>query len=227
MTGAKILLVEDDQGLASLVVEYLGREGLPVEVLHTGAGAVERILADPPDLVILDWMLPGEDGLSICRRLRPGFPGAVMMLTARGDEVDQVVGLEVGADDYLPKPVSPRLLAARVRALLRRRPGAASPEPLALGALVVDRGRREATLEGRDLALTTAEFDLLWLLSSSAGQVVDRETLFQELRGIPYDGLDRAIDVLASRLRQKLEAAPGQPRRLKSVRGVGYMLTAG
>ena len=225
-----LLLVEDDERLAALVAEYLGTHGFRVGIEADGARAVDRIVAEQPDLVILDLMLPGEDGLSICRRIRPRYDGPVLMLTARGDEVDQVVGLEVGADDYGAKPASPRLLLARVSALLRRgRTPASSREVSRLEQeeLVIDRASRVATLAGVELDLSTAEFDLLWVLVEGAGTVLSRDTLLEALRGIDYDGLDRSIDLRVSKLRQKLGDDPRQPARIKTVRGVGYLYVKG
>jgi two-component system response regulator RstA len=225
MTEARLLLVEDDARTARLVAEYLSGQGFRVEIEADGARATKRILTEQPDAVVLDLMLPGKDGLTICREVRGSFAGPILMMTARGDEVDQVVGLELGADDYIAKPVSPRLLVARLRALLRR---SARPEPVAervqVGALAVDRTRREATLSDAPLALTTAEFDLLWALARRAGEVVSREALFEELRGIPYDGTDRSIDMRVSAVRRRLEVQ-GQTW-IKTVRGEGYLLVA-
>ena len=228
-----ILLVEDDPKLAALVQEYLQQSGLEVQVEPRGDRAPARILAEPqPDLVILDLMLPGLDGLSVCKAVRADYKGAILMLTARGDEVDEVVGLELGADDYLAKPVSPRLLLARVNSLLRRsgpRVAAdATPEPaqdrVTVGPLSVDQARRVATLGGGSLELTTAEFDLLWYMAQRAGEVLSRERIYRDLRGIEYDGLDRSIDLRVAHLRRKLGDDGKQPQLIKSVRGTGYLL---
>ena len=223
---AKLLLIEDDVRLATLMAEYLQTNGHDVGVEHRGDRAVDRILAEKPDLVVLDLMLPGEDGLSICRRVRPQFPGPILMLTARGEEIDHIVGLEVGADDYVGKPVSPRLLLARVSALLRRAGGApGGGARLEFGDLSIDRSSREVRV-GEDLVeLTSAEFDLLWMLAEHAGHPVSREELLRELRGIEWDGLDRSIDVRCSGLRRKLAEWPGHEDRIKTVRGVGYQLS--
>lgn len=222
---AKLLLIEDDVRLATLMAEYLGANGHEVGVEHRGDLAVDRILSEKPDLVVLDLMLPGEDGLSICRRVRPNFPGPILMLTARGEEIDQVVGLEVGADDYVGKPVSPRLLLARVSALLRRAVGAPVGDRLEFGDLYIDRSTREVHAGAVMVELTSAEFDLLWMLAEHAGQPVTREDLLRELRGIEWDGLDRSIDVRCSGLRRKLAEYPGHEDRIKTVRGVGYQLS--
>lgn len=231
----RVLLVEDDARLAALVQEYLEREGFAVTLEARGDRAAERIPRERPDVVILDLMLPGLDGLAVCRAVRPAFPGAILMLTARGEEVDEIVGLEVGADDYLAKPVRPRLLLARLHALLRRR-AAPSPEAaptvpedgaLRVGALEVWPARREARYQGAPLDLTTAEFDLLALLAGRAGEVVSREELYLALRGIPYDGLDRSMDLRVARIRRKLGDDARQPAIIKSVRGAGYLLAVG
>jgi len=223
MSEGKLLLVEDDARLATLICEYLQHSGYTV--LHEARGdtAVDRVLAEQPDLVVLDLMLPGEDGLSICRRLRPQWSGPILMLTAMGDEVDQVLGLEMGADDYVAKPVSPRLLLARIRALMRRKqPAKEDVSKVVVGSLVVDLGAREARIDEQIVDLTSAEFDLLWILAGNAGKPVSREDLGKELRGIAYDGLDRSIDVRVSQLRRKLAADPRHADRIKTVRGVGY-----
>lgn len=222
-TRPRILIVEDDARLAGLMVEYFNVEGFEMKVEPDGGRAVARILAEQPDLVILDLMLPGESGLSICKRIRPAYAGPVLMVTARGDEVDQVVGLEVGADDYVPKPASPRLLLARARALLRRHTPPAGPPAFVDGDLRVDPATRDVTVRGEPVDLSTSEFDLLWLLVDNAGKVLSRDQILEALRGIEYDGLDRSIDVRVSKLRQKLGDDPRQPSRIKTVRGLGYL----
>ena len=219
---ARLMLVEDDVRLASLISEYLENSGHEVAIEHRGDRAVDRILAEAPDLVVLDLMLPGEDGLSICRRVRPKFSGPILMLTARGEEIDQVLGLEMGADDYVAKPVSPRLLLARIKALLRRGGPAQDGDRIVCGTLVIDRASREARIGGELVGLTSAEFDLLWALAGKAGQPVSREVLLKELRGIDWDGIDRSMDVRVSQLRRKLAADPDHEGRIKTVRGVGY-----
>ena len=220
---SKLMLVEDDERLASLVSEYLTQNGHEVSIEGRGDRAVDRILAERPDLVVLDVMLPGEDGLSICRRLRPRFPNPILMLTARGEELDQLLGLELGADDYVAKPVSPRLLLARIKALLRR--GAmAEPDRVTIGSLIIDRAAREARVAGALMDLTSAEFDLLWALAQKPGHPFTRESLLKDLRGIEWDGIDRSMDVRVSQLRRKLATFEGHADRIKTVRGVGYQL---
>ncbi|XGA80542.1 winged helix-turn-helix domain-containing protein [Halomonas sp. CH40] len=220
-----VLIIEDDKRLAELTRDYLEANGFQVSLEADGSKGVDRILTLQPDLVILDLMLPGEDGLSICRRVRPNFSGPIMMMTARTDDLDQVLGLEMGADDYVSKPVQPRVLLARMRALLRR-----ADQPLPTGEvrlrfenLEIDNATREAWLSGERIDLTSAEFDLLWLLASNAGHVLTREEIFTELRGIKYDGQDRSIDVRVSRIRPKIGDDPHQPHRIKTVRSKGYL----
>ena len=233
----RILIVEDDERLADLTKEYLESNGLVVSVEGNGSHAVERIINEKPDLVVLDLMLPGEDGLSICRKVRPSYNGPILMLTARTDDLDQVLGLEMGADDYMSKPVRPRVLLARIRALLRRikdvEHGSSNssqggddgdgPTRLTFNNLVIDSSMREAWLDEESIELTSAEFDLLWLLSSNAGNVLSREEIFTALRGIEYDGQDRSIDVRVSRIRPKVGDDPVHPRRIKTVRSKGYL----
>ncbi len=227
---ASVLLVEDDEPLAQLVVQYLGGHDMAVEAVHRGADAIRVIRARPPQVVLLDVGLPDRDGFSVCREIRPWFDGAIVMLTARDEDVDQIVGLELGADDYLVKPVQPRLLLARLRAMLRRaaapvsRP-AASDRRIDMGRFSIHSDTRAALLEGAPLELTSAEFDLLWLLASHAGTILSRDDLIGRLRGLAYDGLDRSIDSRVSRLRRKLGDAPTAPVRIRTVRGKGYLFS--
>jgi two-component system response regulator RstA len=221
----RILIVEDDERLASLTREYLENNGMNVQVVDDGDRAIRVIRAEQPDLVVLDVMLPGTDGLSVCRQVRDDYRNPILMLTARTDDMDQVLGLEMGADDYVPKPVKPRVLLARIRALLRRvetdQENVAAR--LEFGDLVIDNAAREVTLAGEHVDLTSAEYDLLWLLASNAGTVLSRETIFERLRGIQYDGQDRSIDVRVSRIRPKVGDDPDNPRRIKTVRSKGYL----
>ena len=227
----RILIVEDDERLATLTKDYLESNGLKVSIEGDGSRAIERIKTEQPDLVVLDLMLPGEDGLAVCRIVRPYYKGPILMLTARTEDLDQVLGLEMGADDYVAKPVRPRVLLARIRALLRRvrevpaeqEMESSSENRLTFGNLVVDSAMREAWLDGESIDLTSAEFDLLWLLSSSAGRVLTREEIFHQLRGIEYDGQDRSIDVRVSRIRPKVGDDTMNPKRIKTVRSKGYL----
>jgi two-component system response regulator RstA len=222
----RVLIVEDDTRLASLTQEFLIRNGLEVGVEHDGARAVRRILEDHPDIVVLDVMLPGVDGLTICREARTqGFQNPILMLTARTEDMDQVLGLEMGADDYVAKPVQPRVLLARIRALLRRSDKVLDENlsRLEFGNLIIDNGAREVLLDNVAVEFTSAEYDLLWLLASSSGRVLSREDIFERLRGIEYDGQDRSIDVRISRIRPKIGDDPENPRRIKTVRGKGYL----
>ncbi|HPB49849.1 MAG TPA: winged helix-turn-helix domain-containing protein [Myxococcota bacterium] len=228
--GIRILLVEDDLRLGALVSEFLVSKGFLVDIEVRGDLAPDRIIDENPDLVILDLMLPGLDGLSICRKVRPVYPGPIMMLTALSDEVDEVVGLEVGADDYLAKPVRPRLLLARIHNLLRRMNvdgedrTITGDRVITIEDLVIDPGSRSVRLGSREIDLTTAEFDLLYYLAERVGQVIDRNDIYRDLRGMEWDGLDRSIDLRVARLRRKIGDDARHPRRIKSVRGSGYLL---
>ncbi|MDR2837294.1 MAG: winged helix-turn-helix domain-containing protein [Azonexus sp.] len=227
--NTRILLVEDDARLAELTAEYLAKNDFEVAIEPRGDSAEARILAEQPDLVILDVMLPGKDGFEVCRSVRPQYRGVILMLTARDEDFDQILGLEMGADDYIAKPVQPRVLLARIKALLRRLPAAddhsGDAESLAFGQFRISQATRTASLGDTGIDLTTAEFDLLWLLASHAGNVLSRDDLLQELRGIGFDGLDRSIDARISRLRRKLNDDPENPTRIKTVRGKGYLFS--
>jgi two-component system OmpR family response regulator len=222
------LLVEDDRRLARLTAEYL--EGHGVVVTHCGDGArgLEAARRQRFDVVLLDLMLPGLSGLDVCRQIRERSDVPIVVLTARGEEADRVLGLELGADDYLPKPFSPRELLARIRATVRRARGRAGPstETLEVGALRIDVGARRAVLEGRELPLTGYEFDLLRALASRPGRVLSRERLMELARGSAEEAFDRSVDGHVSRLRQKLGDDPRRPRLIKTVRGIGYVLAA-
>lgn len=220
-----ILLAEDDLELADLVRERLEREGFAVQHVARGDHARDMILGgDPPELVILDVMMPGIDGFDVCRAVRDDYAGPILMMTARDDDIDQVLGLELGADDYVVKPVRPRVLIARVRALLRRaRAPERRSERIESGDVTIDASRRDVHVRGELADLTTTEFDVLWYLASRAGIAVSREDIYRDVFGTAYDGLDRAVDVYVSRLRQKLADDPRQPRLLKTVRGTGYL----
>lgn len=227
----RVLLIEDDVQLASLVSEYLREHEFQVNVDHRGDSGAERILRDAPDLVVLDVLLPGLNGMDVCRQVRAHYSGPILMLTARDDDVDEIIGLELGADDYVKKPVEPRLLLARIRALLRRTghnsvTNAAEPRCFSFGSFSIDQTARRVTLSGESIELTTGEFDLLWLLASAAGTVLSRDMILASLRGIDYDGLDRSIDIGVSRLRAKLQDTTTPPARIKTVRGRGYLFVS-
>ncbi len=227
--ASRLLLVEDDVELSSMVAEFLSQNGFEVKTESDGAKAAERLINEDFDVAVLDIGLPNMDGISVCRAVRSHFSGPILMLTARGDEIDEVVSLEVGADDYLTKPVRPRVLLARLRVHLRRSsdtPSASQPSLIEVDGLAIDASSRSVFLDSVPIELTTAEFDLLWLLAANAGSVVDREVIYQELHGVRYDGLDRSIDLRVSRLRKKIGDDPNLPQRVKSVRGVGYILAS-
>ena len=223
----RILLVEDDAPLASMVADFLSPHGFEVSIEGRGDTAVDRITKENPDAVLLDVNLPGLDGFSVCKAVRLGYRGPIIMLTARGEEIDEVLGLESGADDYMAKPVRPRALLARLRTHLRRvtpTEQEAQRTPIQVGSLLVDASRRYAELDGVALDVSTAEFDLLHLLAENVGRTLSRNDIYQHIHGTKYDGLDRSIDLRISRLRKKLGDDPAKPQRIKSVRGVGYML---
>jgi len=220
-------MIDDDEKLVALMREYLESHGFELAAAHDGNAGVEAALSTEPALVILDLMLPGIDGLEVCRRVRQSSRVPILMLTAKGEETDRIVGLEVGADDYLPKPFNARELLARIRAILRRSDGgsrAAHPAVLRAGPLVVDAGSRVVTLHGTEVDLTTAEFELLHALATNAGRVLSREQLLQQVHGESWAAYDRSVDVHISRIRQKIEQDPKRPVLLKTVRGVGYQL---
>jgi two-component system, OmpR family, response regulator CpxR len=222
---AKILIIDDDVELCELVGEYLTREGFEVEAVHNGDKGLERALSGDHALIVLDLMLPGMMGLDLLRRLRSESRTPVLILTARGEDVDRIVGLEIGADDYLAKPFNPRELLARVRAILRRSQGgpASSVAPVTVGDVELDPGARTVTRDGEPLELTAVEFSLLEALMRAAGQVVTREYLAQTVLGRRFVAYDRSIDMHVSKLRKKLGTQPGDGERIKTVRGVGYI----
>ena len=241
MESRRVLLVEDDAKLAERTAEYLQGHEFVVEIAGDGELGLTRALSGEHDVILLDLMLPRRDGLSVCRELRQRSAVPVLMLSARNEEIDRVLGLELGADDYLAKPFSPRELVARIRAVLRRgatpSPGApapASPGTRRCGPLVVDRDRHRATVEGAPCELTAYQFDLLWILTGAPEQVLSREQIHQRLRALrgepPTDfdpSVDRSIDVHLSKVRASLAAAhPGGAGLIRTLRGVGYMLSA-
>ena len=219
-------MVDDGHALADMLGEYLGRAGYVVTTRGTVAEGFAAARREAFDAVILDVMLPDGDGLDLCRRLRSESDVPVLMLTARGDPPDRIVGLEIGADDYLPKPFNPRELLARLRAILRRRRAPeAWPETLRFGALEIDRTARVVRLAGEERPMTSHQFELLWALAARAGRVLTRDALMQLVRGEDLEAFDRSIDVHVSRIRQAIEADPRRPRRILTVRGVGYVFS--
>lgn len=223
----KVLIIDDDIELCELIAEYLEQEGFAVEAVHDGEAGVERCLSVDYDLVILDVMLPGLSGFEVLRQIRERSRLPVIMLTARGEEVDRIVGLEIGADDYLPKPFNPRELVARMRAVMRRVAGGEesgdAPTFLLVGDLEMDLGARAVRLAGHEVELTGAEFAILEELVREAGMVVDRNQLSCEALGRRASTFDRSLDVHLSNLRRKLGPATGGGERIKTVRGVGYL----
>lgn len=234
--SSQLLMIEDDARLAQMVGEYLGQSGLVVTHRADGKSGLAELQGEGagpvPDLVILDLMLPDMDGLEVCRRIRSLQGSAahvpVLMLTAKGDPMDRIIGLELGADDYLPKPFEPRELLARIRAILRRRTdhsgsGAASAQPLRFGSLEIDRDARTVTVGGQNADLTSYQFDLLVALAERAGRVLTRDQIMEAVRGRELEAFDRSIDVHMGRIRAAIEADAKNPRRILTVRGVGYV----
>ncbi len=232
----QLLMIEDDERLANMVTEYLNQSGLQVTHMADGASGLQALQepasGQPADLVILDLMLPDIDGLEVCRRIRtlssPAAQVPILMLTAKGDPMDRVIGLEVGADDYLPKPFEPRELLARIRAILRRRGdgGAAAAQPaqiLRFGSLEIDRDARTVTVGSKPADLTSYQFDLLVTLAERAGRVLSRDQIMEAVRGRELEAFDRSIDVHMGRIRAAIEADAKNPRRILTVRGVGYV----
>ena len=233
MEPTSILIVEDDAKLGQLLEEYLQAQGFVVGLERRGDTAIQRILDEMPDMTILDLMLPGADGYEVCREVRAQYRGLILMLTSRKADIDQIVGLELGADDYVTKPVEPRLLLARIRTLLRRfQRGGTAPEQapkkldahVSIGAFRIDSALRDVSYAGTPVELTAAEFDLLWYLVSRRGEVITRQELYMNLRGIQYNGLDRGMDIHISRIRRKIREVGGEMGFLESIRGSGYLV---
>jgi two-component system phosphate regulon response regulator OmpR len=221
----RILVVEDDPRLAEMLSEYLGQAGFRVAVAPLGRAALERLSTAGYDAVVLDLMLPDMDGLDVCRQLRTSSDTPVLMLTGRGDAIDRIVGLEIGADDYLPKPFEPRELLARLRAILRRRVSGKtlSERPMHFGRLEIDTAARAVRLDGKPCDLTGYQFDLLVALANRAGRVLSRDVLMDLVKGEHLEAFDRSIDVHMSRIRAAIEDDPKKPRRVITVRGAGYV----
>lgn len=230
------MLVEDDTMLCGLIRDFLGKHGYRVSTVENGLEAVERIITEQPDLVILDVMLPGLSGMEVCKQIRTSYQGMILMQTALDDDIDQMMGLELGADDYVVKQVQPRLLLSRIKALLRRAtdgqnlPAEPSNSNINLsvnqGKLEVNFVHRTVSINNSPVALSTAEYELLLMLAQSPGVAVNRDDIIRKLKGYEYDGLDRSIDRRISRLRKKLKDDPQAPSLIKTVRGIGYQLCA-
>lgn len=226
---SKILIVEDDDQLAELLLEYLGQHGFELIRVSNGREGIQHILKVQPDLVILDLMLPEVNGLDVCRQVRNDFSGIILMLTASQSEADHVAGLELGADDFVVKPIEPRILLARIRSQLRRIKGGRSSKKdssgtFTFGPLHIDTVTRDVCMDGKSVSLTTMEFDILHILAANAGYVVKREELYKNVLGLDYDGIDRGMDVHISRIRKKLQNEGFDTNKLKSIRAVGYLL---
>ena len=223
----RLLMIEDDRALAEMVATYLGRAGMALDHRESTEAGLAAALRCNYDAVVLDLMLPDGDGLEVCRAIRARSDVPILMLTARGEEADRIVGLEIGADDYLPKPFNPRELLARLRAILRRRAGGtpATGETLHFGRLTIDRAARRALVDGEERSLTGHQFDILCALAESAGRVLSREQLMDRVRGEALEAFDRSIDVHISRIRAAIEDDPKNPRRIVTLRGAGYLFT--
>ncbi|KGJ96943.1 response regulator [Colwellia psychrerythraea] len=236
-TGSHILLVEDDIDLAEWIADYLTARDFNVTTCHRGDEAVDLIGSLNPDIVLLDGMLPGLDGLDVCKAVRASFTNPIIMITARDEEIDEVLGLEMGADDYITKPVRARVLLARIRGLLRREEKSRfesssnqlnvdaleSNGLLKFNGLVISEQARSVMLDGQLIKVSSNEFDVLWFLACKAGQVVSRKELVSHFRGFDYDGFDRSIDLRISRLRKKLKDDSSEPFRIKTIWGKGYL----
>jgi DNA-binding response OmpR family regulator len=231
ISGKHIMLVEDDMSLAEWFGDYLGEQGYLVTLATRGDIAIELIESDQPDLVILDIMLPVKDGFEVCQAIRPFYHGPILMMTARDHETDEVLGLELGADDYVVKPVKPRVLLSRIKALFRRTSSPEvvpviaeiDPNKIIFGQLSIDANSRTTMLEGAKVSISSNEFDVLWQLAQAADNLVSRKELVIQRRGIDYDGFDRSIDILVSRIRKKLGDDASNPYRIKTVWGKGYL----
>jgi two-component system phosphate regulon response regulator OmpR len=221
----RLLIIDDDARLAAMVSDYLAAAGFVVDRRFTGREGLEALEQATYDAVILDVMLPDIDGFEICRRIRVRAPTPILMLTARGEDTDRIVGLEIGADDYLPKPFNPRELQARIRAIMRRGrlPSSDGDSALRFGRLLIDRESRMVRLDGEAKTLTSHQFDLLVALAENAGRVLNRERLMDLVKGEELEAFDRSIDVHISRLRSAIEDDPKRPRRIITVRGAGYV----
>ena len=224
MTSTKhILVVEDDTSLAEWISDYLLDHGYSITVASQGDFALAMIAEEEPDLVLLDVMLPVKNGFDVCKEARAFYTGPILFMTACVEDGDEIQGLEVGADDYLTKPIRPQVMLARIKALLRRATDDNIKQQLVFDSLVLNAVAKSVTIEQKVLDLNANEFDVLWLLASIVGTVVSRSDLIAQLRGIEYDGFDRSVDIRVSRLRKKLHEAQNQPYKIKTIRGKGYL----
>lgn len=220
-----ILLVEDDIRLAALISDFLQQNNFKVSVLNSGEQAIAFVFNERPDLVILDIMLPEVDGFTICRRIRSSFQQPILFLTAKDSDFDHILGLEIGADDYMIKPIEPHVLLARIHMVLRRRKKQGEKDIIAIDALSIDKKSRQVSLNGINIELTSHEFELLWLLASNPGEIQSRDFIHQQMLGREYDGLDRSVDVRISRLRKKLGDNTQTPYKIITVWGKGYLFS--
>lgn len=230
LAQSRILIVEDDIELAEWVAEFLKVKGYDVTLCHRGDEAVPLILESQPDIVILDGELPGLDGVDVCQKVRPGFDNAIIMVTARDEELDEVLGLKMGADEYLTKPIRARALLTRIEKFLTKQQDKATPflntNKLQFNELIIDKLAMAVQYQEKLIKVSTDEFDLLWILASRAGETVPRTELIAELRGFDYDGFDRSVDMKISRLRKKLGDNSSEPARIKTIRGKGYLFVS-
>jgi two-component system response regulator RstA len=234
--STRVLFVEDDADLAELIGGFLRSFEFSVDVLADGLGVIDSVKANPPELILLDIMLPGKDGLTLCRELREFYTGPIILLTSLNSDMNQILGFEIGATDYVVKTTPPSVLLARIRAHLRHvgqkgsdllaSAPAKDQSVLNFGKLQIDARNRSAKYRGQPMGLSTSDFDLLWELASHAGEILSRDHLLKKLRGIEYDGLDRSMDVAISRLRKKLDDDPLDPLKIKTIRNKGYLFAA-
>jgi DNA-binding response OmpR family regulator len=218
----RILIIDDDRKLNALLADYLAKYNFDVNSITEPEQALRELKKTDPDIIILDIMLPGMNGFEVCRRIRKLSSIPIIMLTARGEVADRIVGLELGADDYLPKPFEPRELVARLQSILRRSSGERKRDRASFGGLEIDYQRHEVKLEGRSVDLTTMEFEILTLFTKNPGVVLSRDMIFEKIKGLDADSFDRSIDVMISRLRGKLDDDPQNPLYLKTIWGAGY-----
>ena len=217
-----ILIIDDDRKLNNLLRDYLAKFGFKVTAATHPDEGLHILKREPPDIIILDIMLPDMDGFEVCKKIRKEYALPIIMLTARGEVTDRIVGLELGADDYLPKPFEPRELVARIQSVLRRSSEHSKSDVITFGNLVVDMGKHVVLLDGKDIDLTTMEFEMLALLVKNPGKVFTRSQVMDRIRGLEWEAFDRSVDVLVSRLRQKLNDDPKHPSLIKTIWGMGY-----